>query len=144
MIEEGMGSPDPEERAITLLVTELRGTPPSDWDARLGAALLDHGVWLIGTLADMSRSDAFAEQVLERSWQLAVEWLRGRELSGRADEPELRAALARRRPGCTKRGWHFSREATQPGGRPPCGRGFFAPGSVSRRLPRPIWPRLCR
>jgi hypothetical protein len=27
MIEEGMGSPDPEERAITLLVTELRGTP---------------------------------------------------------------------------------------------------------------------
>ena len=96
MVEEDMGSPDPEERAITLLVTELRGTPPSDWDARLGGALLDHGVWLVGTLADMSRSDAFAEQVLGRSWQLAVEWLRGRELSGRADEPELRAALARR------------------------------------------------
>jgi CHAT domain len=96
MVEEDMGSPDPEERAITLLVTELRGTPPSDWDARLGAALLEHGVWLVGTLADMSRSDAFAEQVLGRSWQLAVEWLRGRELSGRADEPELRAALARR------------------------------------------------
>ncbi len=83
-----------EAAAIAALVDHLRKTPRPNWEGPLGAALLDHGVWLIGTLVALAQRDALAAEVHDCAWDLAVRWLRGRRLSTRADESDLRAGFA--------------------------------------------------
>lgn len=75
-------------------IDEAANAGDDDYETQLARGLLACGLAFISRLQDLADEDDPRAAMLPEAWQLAVDWLRGLDLSTRPDEGALRAQFA--------------------------------------------------